>query len=175
MCTQKSSKLNTGKILGPAEHQTRAIPLNATSNRRGLSEICSIFVGAPSEHCQLTARIDGIDRDDLLRFSRRCDWYLIRYTLAPPCKHFRPISDLPTLFRGCFMFLTIFRCFIEFLFEFRHPPFMFPTILSFFRRFATAFTPRYHSILHPITDDRVLLFPSFGLFSVWFRACPEPL
>jgi len=112
---------------------------------------------------------------DLLRFSRCCDWHLIRYTLAPPCKRFQPISDLPTLFRGRFMFLTISRCFVEFPFVSRHFPFMFPMILSFFRRFAAASQHRYCSILRPIVDDRVLLFPLFGLFSGWFRACSEPL
>ena len=112
---------------------------------------------------------------DLSRFSRRGDWYLVGYTPASPRDHFRPVSDLPTLFQCCLMFLMIFRCFVEFLFDFRHLPFMFPTILSFFRRFAAALQHRYCYILHPIVDDRVLLFPLFGLFSVWFRACPEPL
>ena len=39
----------------------RTIPLKAGSNGRELSEIRSIFVQGVSEHCQLTARIDGID------------------------------------------------------------------------------------------------------------------
>jgi len=65
VCAQKSSKLNTRKIPGPAERQIREIPLNAPLNGRELSEICLIFVRVPGEHCQLTARIDGIDRDFL--------------------------------------------------------------------------------------------------------------
>ena len=40
----------------------RKIPLNAASNGQELSEIRSIFERGQSEHCQLTARIDGIDR-----------------------------------------------------------------------------------------------------------------
>jgi len=112
---------------------------------------------------------------DLLRFSRCCDLHLAGYTPASPYEYFQSISDLPMLFRCCSMFLTIFQCFVEFPFESRHPPFMFLTTVSFFQCFATTFTPRYHSILHPITDDQVLLFPLFGLFSVWFQACPKPL
>jgi len=72
--------------------------------------------------------------DDLSRFSRHCDWDLVRYTPTSPHECFRLVSDFPTLFRCCFMFLMISRCFVEFLFESRHFLFMFPTILSFFRR-----------------------------------------
>jgi len=38
------------------------IPLNVASNGRELSEKCLIFALGESEHSQLTARIDGIDR-----------------------------------------------------------------------------------------------------------------
>ena len=40
----------------------RAIPLNAASDGRELSELCSNLTLGPSEHCQLTAQIDWIDR-----------------------------------------------------------------------------------------------------------------
>src|ERR1700684_4721704 len=59
----------------------RSIPPNATSNKRKSSEICSIFALGSSLHCQLTARIDGIDRDFLFgdaRFSQ----------LTPGCSPF---------------------------------------------------------------------------------------
>ena len=49
-------------MLCPGGGETRKIPLNAGSNGRELSEIRSIFERGQSEHCQLTARIDGIDR-----------------------------------------------------------------------------------------------------------------
>ena len=57
---------NTGahqyKTLASGERQTRSIPLDAASNGRESSEIRPIFVLRKSEHSQLTARIDGIDR-----------------------------------------------------------------------------------------------------------------
>jgi len=46
----------------PAGHQTRTIPLKTATNGQQLNELRSIFVRVPSEHCQLAARIDGIDR-----------------------------------------------------------------------------------------------------------------
>ena len=38
----------------------RSIPLNPRSNGWELSELCLIFVLAKNEHCQLTARLDGL-------------------------------------------------------------------------------------------------------------------
>ena len=52
-------------MLPPAGRQTRAIPLNAASNGRELSEICSILGGSETEHPQLAKRINRIDRDFL--------------------------------------------------------------------------------------------------------------
>ena len=62
-------------MLPPAGRHTRAIPLNAASNGRELSEICSIFGRSESDHPQSTTRIDGIDRDFLFGNTR------------PPCSH----------------------------------------------------------------------------------------
>ena len=45
-------------MLCPGGDETRKIPLNVASNGRELSEICSIFERARSEHCQLTAPIE---------------------------------------------------------------------------------------------------------------------
>ena len=53
---------------------------NIVTNRRELSEICSIFVLRKSEHSQLAARIDGIDRDFLFGNGRP---YLLAPRLAP--------------------------------------------------------------------------------------------
>ena len=58
------------KVPTPAGRQTRTIPLNAATNGQQLNELRSIFVRVPSEHCQLTARIDGIDRDFLFGNAR---------------------------------------------------------------------------------------------------------
>ena len=62
-------------MLPPAERKTREIPLNAASNGRELSEICSIFGRSESEHPQSAARIDGIDGGFLFGNAR------------PPCSH----------------------------------------------------------------------------------------
>ena len=50
------------KIPPPAGRATRSIPLNAAVNERELSWQCLTFALGQSEHRQLTARIDGIDR-----------------------------------------------------------------------------------------------------------------
>jgi len=89
--------------------------------------------------------------------------------------HFMNVSNRFSMFWCRFRFLMISRRLVEFPFALQHFPFMFPMILSFFRHFAAASQYRYCSILCPIVDDRVLLFPLFGLFSGWFRACSEPL
>jgi hypothetical protein len=47
------------------EPQARSIPLKTTRNGQELSELCSISSQGEGEHCQLIARIDGIDRDFL--------------------------------------------------------------------------------------------------------------
>ena len=57
-------------MLHPAEHKSRAIPLNAASNGRGLSEICSIFGRSVSEHPQSATWIDRIDRNFLFGNTR---------------------------------------------------------------------------------------------------------
>ena len=54
----------------PAGHQTRTIPLKTATNGQQLNELRSIFVRVPSEHCQLSARIDGIDRGFLFGNAR---------------------------------------------------------------------------------------------------------
>jgi hypothetical protein len=52
------------------KRKKRTIPPNATLNGQKSSEICSIFALGLSLHCQLTARIDGIDRDFLFGNAR---------------------------------------------------------------------------------------------------------
>jgi len=49
-------------MLSSEGHQPQPIPLNAALSGPELSEKCSIFALGKSEHSQLTARIDGIDR-----------------------------------------------------------------------------------------------------------------
>ena len=60
--TEKMFEIKSEKILPRAGRQTQSIPLNAAWNGWELSPQCSIFALAHTEHCQLTARVDGIDR-----------------------------------------------------------------------------------------------------------------
>ena len=66
----KNEWIKALKILSCARRQTRPIPLKTTSNGRKLSWQCSIFAPRRNEPCQLTAGVDGIDRDFLSRNAR---------------------------------------------------------------------------------------------------------
>ena len=66
----KNEWIKALKILSCARRQTRPIPLKTTPNGRKLSWQCSIFAPRGNEPCQLTAGVDGIDRDFLSRNAR---------------------------------------------------------------------------------------------------------
>lgn len=67
---EKNGRKSPKKILIYIGHRTRFNPLNATSNGRKLNEERSIYALGLNRHCQLTARIDGIDRDFLFGNAR---------------------------------------------------------------------------------------------------------
>ena len=66
----KNEWIKALKIPCCTRRQTRPIPLKTTSNGRKLSWQCSIFAPRRNEPCQLTAGVDGIDRDFLSRNAR---------------------------------------------------------------------------------------------------------
>ena len=74
------SEIKYEKILPPAGHRTREIPLKTGSNGQELSEQCSIFVRGVSEHCQLILQIDGSDWNFLFGNAHvqvACTWVLL--------------------------------------------------------------------------------------------------
>jgi len=81
---QKICEIKYEKNTIPAGHQTRTIPLKAVTNGQQLNELCLIFVRVPSEHCQLSARIDGIDRGFLFGNAAA--------ELSPPGRHPLPLT-----------------------------------------------------------------------------------